>query len=81
MYIKYEGNIHNLKRYFSYIRSGDIYIHLLRKDNSYLSLSFENKFLREKVLELIFKNLHKKQRTLDLDKEIELLKSTDKYNL
>jgi len=83
MYIKFEKNIYNISNLNSVnIRdTGTIFGIDLVKGKTHIVLHFENLKIREYIMSKIWEKLVLKEKTFDLDKEIELFKNTDKYNL
>jgi hypothetical protein len=82
MFIKYSNNIHNLNALFSVLEGNKTSSILLsRNDGNYIALEFESIEIRDAVLKMIWEKLYAKERTFDIDKELETIKETLKYNL
>jgi len=81
MYIRFSNNIHNISNYQSVIKSekGN-YIHLT-KNEDYVALVLKDSDAVDFVLSKIWSELEKNTSFLDIDKELELFYSTNKYNL
>ena len=81
MYIRFSNNIHNISNYQSVIKSekGN-YIHLT-KNEDYVALVLKDSDAVDFVLSKIWAELEKNTSFLDIDKELELFYSTNKYNL
>lgn len=83
MYIKYLNNIHNIKKYYSLIKSDNspTSLNLIRETGDSMILKFENENIKKFVISKIWDGLETGKTTLDLDSQIELFKKSKKYNL
>lgn len=81
MYIKYLGNIYNLKRYSSISRGNSpSSINLHKENNSYVTLEFSAR-TREFIIESIWDEIKKGSKYFDLDEAIKIYTEADKYKM
>lgn len=80
MFIKYKNNIHNICKYKSIIKSGELQI-LLANDNDDIKLLFENKAARDYILIKIWNELTINSNCYDIDDDIAKFYTEQKYNV
>lgn len=83
MYIKYEGNLHNLKKYYSIIKGAmdrENFINLIKNQGMY-SLEFKDIKVRDYIISEIWSEMTKGAKCYDIDKSLEFFYTTNKYNL
>lgn len=87
MFIKYLNNIYNLNNYYSIVKDAGVYtnkksaIHLVKNDNHFVSLEFDNTEIRNYILMKIWEELKKHTECFDIDEELKIYLETKKYNL
>ena len=79
MFIKYLYNIHNIKNYQSIIKVGETEILLIGETHS-TALLFKDNLTRNWVLSHIWTQL-KKEKFLDLDSDVEIFHTSEKYKI
>ena len=82
MYIKYLGNIHNLKRYDSINKAkSNVKCIGLHKDDSYISLEFYNEEARDFILDQIWSYIKEGEKFFDIDEVNTTFYEANKYKL
>jgi len=81
MYIKYEGNIHNVKKYYSIVKDNEFSIDMLKHDNSRLSLKFNSELIRNEILNMIWLELKKDSTCFDIDEIADVVANSLKYKV
>jgi len=84
MYIKYEGNLHNLKKFYSVVKGfrddKSNCINLSKTQNGY-SLEFIDENVRDYIISEIWEEAKKGTKYYDIDKALEVFYVANKYNL
>ena len=88
MFIRFQNNIYNLNSYSSIVKgvvapfsNKKSFIQLIRNDNNFISLAFENAEIRNYILMKIWDEIKKHTECFDIDEELKIYLETNKYNI
>lgn len=86
MFIKYLNNIYNINSHYSIVKGVGFNIvkpsiNLFKDDSNFTSLEFENKDMRDYIINRIWEELKKHTDCFDIDEELNIYLNIKKYNM